>query len=390
VAAILLLAVFALLASRLTQLLVLLILALLIAYLLNPMAVRLTQWLRLPRWAAILLVYLALFLIFAGTTTGIGLAVSQQLIGLFDDLESFSRDLPLLVESLLQSPIQIGRWTLDLSELASVEALLGWVGGALEPLFSSAGSIIASVAGATASFVGLILLGLILSIYLLVDYGVIGAFLMTLVPPPYRRDFQTLFGETSGVWQAFFRGQLVLGLAVGVVTAVVLSVLRLRFSLGLGLLAGILEFIPTFGPIIAGVTAVLVALFQKTNAWGLPPVAYAAIVTAAAILIQQAENNILVPRIIGRSLKLHPLVVLLAAMAGGILGGVVGILLAAPIVATLRLWFGYVYNKIIDAEPWRPPEPVLREPSPAWRNSVERVRRWRSRRLGGGSGPERA
>lgn len=389
VAGILLLALLGFLASRLTQVLILLILALLVAYLLNPLVTRLTSLARLPRWAAILVIYLGLFLLFAGTTTGIGLAVSQQLIGLVADLEAFSRNLPLLLENLVQSPIRLGQWTLDLSQLSSVEAILGWIGGALEPLFSSAGTIIASIAGATASFVGLILLGLILSVYLLADYGVIGNFLMTLVPTPYRRDFETLFEETSRVWQAFFRGQIVLGLAVGSVTAIVLSLLRVPFSLGLGLVAGILEFIPTFGPIIAGLIAVLVALFQRTNAWGLPPLAFAIIVAAAAVLIQQAENNILVPRIIGRSLKLHPLVVLLAALGGGILGGVMGILLAAPAVATMRVWLGYVYSKVTGTEPWRPPEPVLREPSRTWRRSVDRVRRWRSRRPGGDVGSER-
>jgi len=389
VAGIVLLALIGYLAWRLTQVVILLILALLLAYLLNPLVVRLTSLVRLPRWAAILVIYLGIFLLFAGTTTGIGLAVSQQLIGLVGDLEVFSRNLPLLLENLIRSPVHLGQWTLDLSQWSSVESLLGWVGGALEPMFSSAGAVIGSIAGATASFVGLILVCLILSIYLLIDYGVIGVFLMSLVPTPYRSDFQTLFEETNGVWQSFFRGQMILGLAVGAVTAIVLSILRLPFSLGLGLIAGVLELVPTFGPFIAGLIAVLVALFQRTNAWGLSPLAFALVVAAAAILIQQAENNILVPRIIGRSLKLHPLVVLLAAICGGILGGVMGILLAAPTVATMRLWLGYVYSKVTGTESWRPPEPVLREPSGTWRKSVDRVRRWRSRRLGGESGSER-
>ena len=117
------------------------------------------------------------------------------------------------------------------------------------------------------------------------------------------------------------------------------------------MLAGVLEFVPIFGPWITAVVSVLVALFQVTNPWGLTPISYALIVLAAGILIQQIENNILYPRVIGQSLALNPLVVLLAVLAAGSLFGIVGLLLAAPVVATARLCLGYLYWKTVGADP---------------------------------------
>jgi predicted PurR-regulated permease PerM len=172
--------------------------------------------------------------------------------------------------------------------------------------------------------------------------------------------------DASRIWQAFLRGQLLMGLAVGAATAVILSILGVRFAMGLGLVAGVLEFVPVFGPWITGMISVLVALFQGSNFWGLSPLSFALAVLGASILIQQVENNILYPRIIGHSLNLNPLVVLLALLAAGSLVGVVGLLLAAPTVATLRLVVSYLYWKVVGVSAAEPPvtlAPVDRRPS---------------------------
>lgn len=108
-----------------------------------------------------------------------------------------------------------------------------------------------------------------------------------------------------------------------------------------------------FGPIITGVFATLIALFQPVNPWGLTPLAFTLLVIGIFFLIQQVENVILVPRIMGESLNIHPLMVLIAVLAGGILAGFVGVLLAAPVVATLRLGTGYLYSKIVEVTPPR-------------------------------------
>jgi hypothetical protein len=141
-----------------------------------------------------------------------------------------------------------------------------------------------------------------------------------------------------------------------VVTTLVMTGLGLRNSLVVGLIAGALEFIPIVGPFIAGAIGVTVALFQASNPFGLSTLGYALVVLIAFLVIQQLENNVLVPRIIGESLNLHPLAVLIVAVMGASFAGVLGLLLAAPVLATLRLLGRYAYRKFFDLDPW--PEPL--------------------------------
>jgi len=199
---------------------------------------------------------------------------------------------------------------------------------------------------------------MVLAFYLLLDMEALQEGFLNLVPESYRGDLARLLGDTGRVWQAYLRGQLLLGLVIGVVVSIVLTALGVRFALGLGLLSGVLEFVPMFGPLIAGALGVLVALLQGGNWWGLTPLAFGGIVALAFVLIQQIENNVLVPRIIGLSLNLNPLVVLMAALAGASLAGVLGVLLAAPTAASLRLWLGYAYRKTVGIETW-PASPVV-------------------------------
>ena len=126
----------------------------------------------------------------------------------------------------------------------------------------------------------------------------------------------------------------------------------------------------------------MVALFQGSNIWGLSPLGFALLVLIVFAIVQQLENNVLYPGIIGHSLKLHPLLVILSVLAGGILAGLIGFLLAAPTVATLRIWSGYVYRKSVGLDTW--PTPIVStmssfEPLEAFRHLSERFRKWRAR-----------
>jgi predicted PurR-regulated permease PerM len=351
---------------RLRELLVPLILALLLAYLLHPVVTRLERWLRLPRWAAVLLTYVILILLIGGIVAGMGLAISQQLVGLVQDIGNLSALLPEMLGSMAERTYVIGPWTIDMARI-NLDPILQSLITSVRPVLTQTGLVLASVAGATASTIGLLVIAMVIGFYLLLESGSLGEGFIELVPPAFRQDFQSLMDETGRVWQAFLRGQLILGLAVGIMVTVVLSALGLRFSLVLGLIAGLLEFVPMFGPAIAGAAAVVVALLQGAdNWWGLAPIWFAVVVLAAFIIIQQVENNILVPRIIGLTLNLHPLTVLLGVLAGGILAGLLGVLLAAPTLATLRLWLGYIYRKTAGLDSMPPPvtEPAHTEPRP--------------------------
>jgi phosphoglycolate phosphatase len=113
--------------------------------------------------------------------------------------------------------------------------------------------------------------------------------------------------------------------------------------------------IPTFGPVLATIPALLVAFFLGSTYLPLSNFWFAVLVLGIYTLIQQLENAYLVPRIMGRRLQLHPVVVFIGVLAGGLLFGALGVLLAAPIIGTLRVVLSYIYAKLLDEDPF-PPE----------------------------------
>ncbi|MEX0788369.1 MAG: AI-2E family transporter, partial [Anaerolineales bacterium] len=350
VAAILLLVIGLGLLLRLGRLLIPVILGFLLAYLLDPLVSGLSRILRIPRWLSVLLMYAVIVLVVGGLTAATGLIISQQFVGLVNDLGTLSAQLPDFLARLSEMTLVVGPYVIDLSTV--INPLLGSVGSAVQPLLAQTGALLASLAGATASVVALFLVVMLFGYYLLLDLGGLDKYVMHFVPHAYQSDVQRLLKGTQQVWRAFIRGQLILGAVVGVLTGIALAAVGLRFALVLGLIAGILELVPTFGPIVAGVLAVLVALFQGTNSLGLTPGAFALVVVGVSFVIQQIENNLLVPRIIGGSLNLHPMVVLLGAIVGGTMAGILGVLLAAPVIATGRLWLGFLDRKTVGLETW--------------------------------------
>ena len=360
VVSVLMLAFAVLVLYRFRSLLTPLVLALMLSYILNPVVGYLVRRRGLPRGLAVLVVYLVLIVVVLSVTTAIGVVLGQQVVGLIADIRAIAAILPERVAELSQSSFQIGPFPLDLSQI-DFAPLLEQLTGAIQPILSQTGSIIGSIASATASVVGIALLVLVLGYYMLHDFPDFGDSILSVAPQPYRPDVERLVRETSRVWSSFLRGQLILAVVIGVAVTALATLLGLRFQLALGLLSGLLEFIPIFGPLIAGVVGVLVALFQNANWLGLSPIWYAVLVAGMYLLVQQVENNILVPRIIGGSLNLHPLAVLIGAVAGGVLAGVLGLLLAAPVIATLRIWGRYLYRKVLDLNPF--PEPTPTAPS---------------------------
>jgi predicted PurR-regulated permease PerM len=350
------------------------ILALFLAYLLQPLVSKLVEWTKMRRWLAVFISYILLIILLMGATTGLGLAISQQLTGLVDDFVAVSNQLPSQLEELQTQVIHIGPWNIDLNRI-NLTPFIEQLSSTIQPLLLGTGTVLASIAGIAASAVGVFVLVLVIGFYLLLDFDKLKGAFLGMVPESHFEDVEKLIEDTGKVWHAFVRGQLVLGVVVGSVVGVVLTIVGVRFALGLALIAGMLEFVPIFGPVISGIIAALVAFFQGGNWLGLTPLAYTILILILFTIIQQLENNILVPRIIGHHLNLHPLIVLLAALAGGIMAGVLGILLAAPFVATLRIWLGYFYRKIVglgtEPEPILIPPPMKRTPS-----ILSRIRNW--------------
>jgi putative heme transporter len=155
-------------------------------------------------------------------------------------------------------------------------------------------------------------------------------------------------------------------LVIGVVVSVVLAVLGVSNWFGLGILAGVMEFLPVVGPTISTVAAVLVAVLQTSTGWGMSPLVYGLVVLGAMLAIQVLENNLLVPRIVGDALDLHPIAVIVSVVMGASLAGLLGAVLAAPVVASLKLYGVYIWRKMLDLPPFAEPAPAERHRMRLW------------------------
>jgi len=328
------------------------ILAFLFAYILHPLTSWVTEKTRMPKGLVAFFMLLLSAVLILSVTTGLGVAFSQRVVDLASYLSSIVEQLPAMIETLANQTIKIWRFEVDLREM-NVSPLLTNLASSLSPLLTRAGSLIGSFAVAAISGVTTFLLMIVMSYYFLVDFELLRPAFRTIIPASYQQDFDHLLTQTNRIWRAFLRGQVLLGVIVGVITSVLMTIVGLDFPIAVGVIAGFMELIPMFGPVITGIFATLIALFQLLNPWGLTPLGYTLLIVGIFLLIQQVENLILVPRIMGESLDIHPLVVFIAVLAGGILAGFFGILLAAPVVATLRLGSGYLYSKVVEIAPPR-------------------------------------
>ncbi|MGD8622537.1 MAG: AI-2E family transporter [Anaerolineales bacterium] len=325
------------------------IIAFLIAYMLDPVVTWLVKRARFPRWLATFIVIVLFIAILFGAITGIGFAFSQRVNDLINLFSSITEEIPSQLEQIGQLQFSIGPWDFDLSGI-SVEPLISNLASSISPLLSQAGSLFGSVAIAAASFITSFFLDMVITFYLLLDFKKLRPAFLRLIPKQYENDFALLLEDGDRIWRAFLRGYVILALIIGVAVFVTMTIAGLDFPLVMGLIGGLLEMVPMFGPVISAIIGGLIAVIQPTNPWGLTPIAFALVILGILTMIQQVENTILVPRIMGESLRLHPLAVFLAVIAGGALAGFFGILLASPTLATLRLVFGYIYSKVVDVE----------------------------------------
>ncbi|MCW5852059.1 MAG: AI-2E family transporter [Anaerolineae bacterium] len=340
----------------------LVVLAVILAFLLNPVVDFLTYQGRLPRRLSAALVYLAL--------------VSLIIFPFF-----FVPNLIGRLAALAPDAATIRALLLDLiNRLSSIETLqIGPnLAAALQAPLDRFGEVLRSASGAGLSFLGRLtaslasrlidlVFTLVASLYLVMDTPRIFAYLGSLVPPGYERDAANLGREINAVWAGFFRGQLVLCLAIGIVTGTAMWLLGVPYAVWLGILAGILEIVPNIGPVLAAIPAIVLALFQGSTRFDINYVWFALLVALTHFLIQQVENHYFVPRIIGGSVNLHPVVTIVGVLVGASLVGILGIFLAAPTIATLRVLARYVHNKVMDRDPFpyaAPPPVPASEPPP--------------------------
>lgn len=351
-----------------------------LAYVLNPLIRLADEATPLSRGTLTLIVYFTLLLLTVGAFTALGVTAYGQTLYLIEQLPQFVNNTVGLVRDWTEQPvIGVGPFSFSLGtwDWSSIRQQLL---GLLEPLLSRSGQYVGQIASSTVRFLGNLLFLWIISIYISLEIPRMGEYVGRVAQMPgYRKDAERLMDEFADIWSAYLRGQIILGLVIGITVGLTLTILGVQNALVLGLLSGFLEFIPVLGPVIGAGAAMIVAFFQPDNYLGLTSIQFALLVLAAMFIIQQIENNVLVPRIVGNALDLHPLLVIIGVLMGSSIAGILGAILAAPVLATVKLLGIYAWRKLFDLSPFpageshlpkTPHDPLGARVQRAWRAFV--------------------
>jgi predicted PurR-regulated permease PerM len=337
------------LAVRLRIVLTMFLLSLILTFLITPFIRWLQKRARFSWTIATNICFLFLILIILVTSTAAGLVVVQQFQSLFQAMQNFFIDLSNRIEDASQLMVEIGPWVIDFSQFnigTPFEQALTY----LELVIGRASAILPDLATGAVETVVRIVFTLAVAYFLALDYERLRHVWNNLSIPGYELDFKRLRAALSNLWNLFLRGQLAIVTITGVLTWLLMSILGVRFSLGLGVLGGIAKFVPMVGGIAA-----IVAILQPDNWFNLTPVAHALLVILCVILLDQSIDYLIIPRVMGTSLNLHPVLIIVGALLGATLAGILGLLLSAPALATVILLGKYIYRKMVDQSPWDPP-----------------------------------
>lgn len=285
------------------------LLAIVVAFILAPVVTRLERLIH-RRAPAVVLTFLLVLIVLVGLLALVAAPLVTESTKLADQIPQYVAQLQS------NAPVTILGYRVPDEVRVQAGAALASVGG------SVAGQAVNVVVGLVSGIVDLFLV-LVIALYLLLDTRRIRTSALGLLPAHQRQQIEGVESEVVRVFGAYVRGQLVLAVIVGVAATISLLLLGVPYAFVLGIFAGMAELIPMLGPILGAVPAVLVALFQP-----FPLVLW---VVLAFIVIQQLESNLLVPRISGHAVGLHPLAAMLVLLVGFEVAGVVGALFAVPL-----------------------------------------------------------
>ncbi|MGH2793901.1 MAG: AI-2E family transporter [Actinomycetota bacterium] len=305
-------------------------LALVVVYLLNPL-VNMLERRGLRRGFGVAIIFVAFVAVVA---TGLSLLVpiiARQITGFIDKLPEYVQDVTREINQFAAergwdyrinlSTEQIQQYVVD-----NREAIIGVLGGVRSFAFGVIHVLITLV------------IGIILSVYILLDMPKMKRSIRTILPEGRREEVLGLATKLGSVLGAFFRGQLLVAMFVGIASAVGLTIVGIPFAAVVGLIAGVFNLVPLIGPFIGAIPAVILALLSDQPIDAL----WAGIVLLA---VQQIDNHIISPNVMSRTVKLHPITVMLALLAAGSLLGIFGMLLIVPAIAAVKVLASHFWQK---------------------------------------------
>lgn len=312
----------------------------LLAYVIHPIVIWAGRNSRLSRQWVVLLVYLVFLIALVVTAALVAPIIPAQLTNLTNQLETIT----IQVESVIKTPLTILNIQIPLDTV-----LAGWpeiTQGLTRP------GLIMNIVATTSQNLVWVLVVIVTTYYLLLDWNRLREWLLRIVPSDYKGDAEHLYLDIRRVWRQYSRGQLRLMLVIGLLTGIASAAIGLPGALAFGVLAALLDIILTVGPIIVTVIAAIVA-FVAGSSW-LPISNFWFMILVIAVFsgIQLLENVWLRPRIMSDQLRLHPAVVFVAIVSALAMAGILTALIIVPLLGSIIIFGRYIYCKISNIDPW--------------------------------------
>ena len=333
-----------------------LIIALILAFVLSPLVNRIQNRWGIHRVLAIIASYVILALVAA-------IFLLLLIPPLIEQFNSLNLDIQILLqqaESFIGQQFVIMGRTIDGSAL--IDQITASFQKIVEPFL---GQTLGFFVEIITSIVWLIFI-FVISFYLILDSESVRNWLESLPPPEYRQDYVRLREEITLIWNSFFRGQIVLAAVVATMFTIAGFILGLPFAFAMGIFAGLMEFLPSIGHAIWLFVASILAFFIGSTWLPIPNWVFMLLIIGLHLIFEQFDLNYLIPRIIGRRVQLKPLVVILGIAIGAVLAGMIGILIAAPTIASARVIGRYIYANLLNQDPFPPLEELPPPETKKW------------------------
>lgn len=289
------------------------------------------------------------FVVLAGFIVALAAVVYPTIQSQVSD---FVEQLPVLYASVVDWLKEAGsRLGIDIEHLLTQEAIEEWLNDPANQetirnlLFGFGAGAGQVIRGATEALAVAVLTP-VLALYILIDLRKFKKGAIALTPPRYQEEVAYVGGEVGSALGSFVRGQLFVALIVGIASSIGMWIIDLPFWLLVGILAGILNLVPFLGPVVGGALAMLVALLNGDPWQGI----WAVVIFTA---IQQVDNHIITPVVQRTRVNLSPLFIVLALIIGGSVAGLLGVLVAVPLTAALRIMAGHIWRTRVLGQSWR-------------------------------------
>ena len=351
--------------------------AFVLAYLLHPLISFLERKLHFSWGLGVSLVYVLIILILLSLLTWGGVGLVGQIQNLIVAVQDYIKGLPEFIASLSHKVVMLGPFRFDFSTFDwSIlgQQILSYV----QPALGQLGGLVGTLAGGAATTLGWTAFVVVVSYFFLLESSGMRHGILHFDIPGYSEDIKKISRHLGRIWNAFLRGQIIIFFSKVISYAILMSILGIHYAIPIALIGGFAGFLPYVGAAIDYIVIGLVTYFQGPNPYGLAQLTYTIVAIVVALLIDQVHDNLVTPRLMGQTLKVHPAFVLIAALIAFNLLGILGIVVAAPLLATLQLFGRYTMRKMLDEEPWPASEESL-PPLPMAR-PMQKMHTWLAKR----------